>query len=99
MYYFFVGLFYSFFMATLESLQEEINLLKERNARVEHEKAWETSWQRKVGIIVTTYVVMIIVFFSLGNSAPFLNAIIPTLGYTLSTLSMGWMKTLFLSRR
>lgn len=84
---------------TLEHLTREIELLKARNIRVEHEKAWEISWQRKVGIIITTYAVMIIVFFSLGNNSPFTNAIIPTLGYTLSTLSMGWIKKWFLKQK
>ena len=82
----------------LEHLEKEVELLKSRNARVEKEKAWETSWQRKLGIIVTTYFVMILVFSSLGNDRPFLNAIVPTLGYILSTLSMGWMKKVFLNK-
>lgn len=83
-------------MSSLEHLEKEIEALKARNARVEKEKAWETSWQRKVGIIVTTYFVMILVFWSLGNDAPFLNAIVPTLGYSLSTLSLAWLKKWFL---
>ena len=86
-------------MSTLEHLTEEIESLKARNTRVEAEKRWEISWQRKLGIIVTTYFVMILVFSSLGNSSPFLNAIIPTLGYILSTLSMGWMQKLFLHQK
>ena len=81
----------------IEHLENEIEALKSRNTRVEREKAWETSWQRKIGIIVTTYFVMILVFWSLGNDAPFSNAIVPTLGYTLSTLSMGWVKKIFLN--
>jgi hypothetical protein len=86
-------------MSSLESLEKEISALKARNTRVESEKRWETSWQRKLGIIITTYFVMILVFWSLGNSEPFLNAIVPTLGYTLSTLSLGWMKRLFLKKK
>ena len=35
---------------------------------------------------------MVLVFWSLGNPEPVTNVIVPTLGYTLSTLSMGWMK-------
>ena len=57
-----------------------------------------TLWQRKLGIIVTTYFVMILVFSSLGNSSPFLNAMVPTLGYTLSTLSTEWMRNIFLKK-
>lgn len=81
---------------TLEHLMKEIEALKSRNIRVEKEKAWEISWQRKIGIIVTTYFVMILVFWSLGNTEPLLNAIVPTLGYSLSTLSMIWIKKWFL---
>ena len=85
-------------MSPLEPLIEEIESLKARNTRVETEKRWETSWQRKLGIIVTTYFVMILVFSSLGNSSPFLNAMVPTLGYTLSTLSTEWMRNIFLKK-
>lgn len=81
------------------SLEQEIIGLKARNARVESEKAWETSWQRKLGIIITTYCVMVLIFLSLGNDKPLINAIIPTLGYTLSTLSMRWIKKLFLKSK
>lgn len=84
-------------MFSLEDIKQEIESIKTRNVRVEREKAWETSWQRRTGIIVTTYFVMILVFWSLGNTEPFLNAIVPTLGYTLSTLSMERMKKLFLN--
>lgn len=84
-------------MSSLESLEKEISALKARNTRVESEKRWETSWQRKLGIIATTYFVMILVFWSLDNPEPLLNAIVPTLGYTLSTLSMEWMKKYFLN--
>jgi hypothetical protein len=86
-------------MSSLENIQAEIDAIKGRNARVEKEKAWETSWQRKLSIIVTTYFVMILVFWSLGNTEPFLNAIVPTLGYTLSTLSMEWMKKVFIKSK
>lgn len=82
----------------IEHLEKEIESLKARNIRVEAEKKWETCWQRKIGIIVTTYFVMILVFWSLGNPELLKNAIVPTLGYTLSTLSMGWMKRLFLKK-
>lgn len=85
-------------MSSLEHLEKEIEAIKSRNTRVDREKAWETSWQRKIGIIVTTYFVMILVFWSLDNDSPFLNAIVPTLGYTLSTLSLSWLRKSFLQK-
>lgn len=39
----------------MENILKEIAELHVRNKRVEAEKAWETSWQRKTLIICITY--------------------------------------------
>jgi hypothetical protein len=44
-YFFFVGLFMSI---NIEQLEQEVQNIKARNVRVEKEKTWETSWQRKI---------------------------------------------------
>ena len=93
--FFFVGLF----MSSIEQLSEEIQKLKVRNARVEQEKSWETSWQRHVSIVIATYIVMLILFLLLDDKTPFLNAGISTIGYLISVLSMNWVKKLFLRRQ
>ena len=36
-------------------LEKEIKEIKERNKRVETDKAWETSWTRKICIALLTY--------------------------------------------
>ncbi len=71
---------------------EEIEQLKERNRRVELDKAWETSKTRRVCIMVLTYLVACSWLIHLGNEKPFLNALVPVAGYFLSTLSLGFMK-------
>jgi ABC-type uncharacterized transport system auxiliary subunit len=38
-------------MLNTETVEQELNLLKERNKRVEAEKAWETSRTQPVGFI------------------------------------------------
>ena len=35
-------------------------MIKERNKRVELDKAWETSWTRKLCICILTYIVVVI---------------------------------------
>ena len=63
----------------IEKLRKEIQEIKERNNKVEQDKAWETSWTRKIAVAIVTYVV-IVLFFSvskLGN--PWINAVVPTL--------------------
>ena len=78
--------------ARLEVLEQEINALKERNRRVEGDKAWETSWFRICFIVVITYLITTIVFYFIGVNNFYLNALIPTIGYFLSTLSLPFVK-------
>ena len=42
-----------------KDLENEIEKIKERNARVEKDKAWETSWTRRICIMILTYVVVV----------------------------------------
>ena len=82
-----------------ESLKQEIEKIKQRNARVEKDKAWETSWARKVFIAASTYVLIATFLYSIGNDKPLLNAVIPSLAYLLSTASLGLIKGWWLSKR
>lgn len=73
-------------------IQSELSLIKERNKRVELDKAWETSWIRRIVIIFFTYVVAGIWLLVIDNNHPWLNAFVPTGGYVLSTLSLPFIK-------
>lgn len=44
----------------LKNLEKEIENIKERNKTVELDKSWETSWTRKICIMILTYIVVII---------------------------------------
>ena len=72
--------------------EEEIKKIQARNRKVELDKAWETSTTRKVSVAVLTYLVMVLVMHSLKMESPFIGAIIPTLGFTLSTFSLDFIK-------
>ncbi len=74
-------------MPTLSSLQQQIDDIKARNQRVEADKAWETSWIRKILILALTYIVIVIFFFVADLKNPFSNAIVPTVGFFVSTLT------------
>lgn len=73
-------------------LKIEIEKIKERNKKVEAEKAWETSFVRKVSIAIFTYLFMCLFMWSIGVTNIFVNALVPTFGYLLSTLSMSFVK-------
>jgi preprotein translocase subunit SecF len=79
-------------MPILTKLRTEIQKIKARNIKVEADKAWETSITRKVILIILTYVVIVITLFTLGLPNPFANAIIPTLAFFLSTLTIPFFK-------
>jgi len=76
-------------------IEQEIKAIHERNHKVEADKAWELSYTRKIIITVLTYLVIVIFFYFVGLPNPFLNAIVPTLGFMLSTLSMTFFKKLW----
>ncbi|MDP2586653.1 MAG: hypothetical protein Q8P32_02675 [Candidatus Komeilibacteria bacterium] len=86
-------------MSTIEELQKEIEEIKERNRRVELDKAWETSWARKAIILVLTYLVIVSFFHFSGLPDPLLNAIVPTLAFVISTLSIPLFKKWWLNGR
>lgn len=79
-------------MGIVETVVSEIEKIKERNRRVEREKAWETSWTRRVGITIATYIVAVVFLYSTGNKNPFLAAIFPAVAYILSTNSLTFLK-------
>lgn len=78
--------------------KKEIQKIKERNSRVEIDKEWETSYTRKIIIAVLTYLVIVLFFISANVANPFLNAIVPTLGFILSTLSLPYFKKIWIER-
>lgn len=86
-------------MEELETLKQEIELIKARNRRVETDKAWETSWVRKIFIAGSTYILISIFLFSIGNEKPLLNAVIPAVAYLVSTVSLGIIKNLWIKGR
>lgn len=79
-----------------KKLETEIKNIKARNARVELDKAWETSWTRRVCIMVLTYIVVIVYSFTIQNvSNIFLSSLVPVIGFTLSTLSLKGVRKLW----
>lgn len=86
-------------MPELEQIKKDIEEIEERNRRVEKDKAWETSTTRKVLVAVLTYIVVVIFFTFAKLPRPFINAIVPTLGFLLSTLSISFAKKLWVKNR
>lgn len=84
---------------TLEELKKEIDDIKTRNKRVEADKAWETSWPRKLLILILTYTVIVIFLFIAKLPDPFQNAIVPSIAFLLSTMTVSLFKKWWLNKK
>lgn len=80
----------------IKKLEEEVAKIKLRNIKVEQNKAWETSIHRKLIITILTYVVMCLIMSQLDVERFYLSAIIPTLGFVLSSLSLNFFKRIWI---
>lgn len=82
-------------MEAVQQLEERIAAIEKRNTRVEGDKAWETSWTRRLLLIFFTYTTIALYMRFVLNTDPWFNAIIPSLGFYLSTLSLPFFRRLW----
>lgn len=83
----------------INSLKARIEKIEARNKRVEGDKAWETSKERGMFIAFSTYILIFVFMKLIGDSHPFLNAFIASIGYLLSTATYNFLKKRWLARR
>lgn len=82
-----------------KELKNEIEKIKERNKKVEKDKAWETSLTRKICIAALTYLVVITYSYLISNvSNIFLTSLVPVIGFLLSTLSLKLIRNIWEKR-
>ena len=77
-------------------MNKEIKAILERNKRVEKDKAWETSFTRRLIIAILTYLVIVLFLYMIKASHVWLTALVPTIAFVLSTLSLPIFKKLWL---
>ncbi|MCX6713223.1 MAG: hypothetical protein NTY66_03395 [Candidatus Vogelbacteria bacterium] len=78
------------------NIEARVLKLEERNRRVETDKAWETSWTRRGLLVLFTYLSIGLYLYSINIARPWLNAIVPAVGFMISTLTMPFFKRLWL---
>jgi hypothetical protein len=83
----------------LEDLEKRLTKIEKRNKRVEADKAWETSYARRILLIIFTYLSIGIYMAVIKVDRPWLNAIVPTIGFLLSTLTLPYFKDLWLRKK
>jgi len=84
---------------TKKTIEERLEIIEARNNKVEGDKAWETSWTRRISIMVMTYLVVVAYLYFVVHIDPWINAIVPVIGFLLSTLTVGLIKNLWVRNR
>ena len=80
----------------MENLEKEIENIKNRNKRVELDKAWEKSFTRKICIMILTYIVVVIYSYIIKKlDNIYLSSLVPVIGFFLSTLSLNIIRKIW----
>lgn len=80
----------------MDTLEQRIKKIEERNTKVEADKVWEGSMSRKFLIAIFTYVVIGAFLSVIGFAKPWVSAIVPTIGFMFSTLTMPFFKKMWI---
>ncbi len=80
----------------MENLEQKVQKIEERNQKVEADKAWEKSWTRRLLLVLFTYLAIGLYLNAIEISRPWINAIVPAIGFMISTLTMPFFKQLWL---
>ena len=83
----------------LSCIEKDIENIRERNSKVEADKAWEISIFRTALITVTTYFVAAIFLFFVGVQNFLASALVPAIGFYLSTQSLPFIKKWWTTNR
>ena len=82
-----------------KSLEKRIEEIENRNKRVGSDKAWETSWTRKLSIAILTYLFVVAYLYFVIKIDPWLNALVPVVGYLLSNITISFLKKQWIKKR
>ncbi|HJN85035.1 MAG TPA: hypothetical protein QF873_01800 [Patescibacteria group bacterium] len=83
----------------MSDLEQRLKAVEKRNTSVELDKAWETSLARKILIALLTYIIIVLFFKAADLPKPYINSIVPTTGFVLSTLTLNLFKKVWTKRK
>lgn len=81
-----------------QTVEQRIKNIEERNKRVEKDKAWETSILRRILITGLTYMTIVSYLIIIGAEKPFISAVVPAVGYFISTLVIKSVRDWWINR-
>ena len=79
-----------------KELEKQLNEIKKRNQRVDLYKKWETSYTRRIFIMLITYFVVVIYSIMIQKmDSIWLSSLVPVIGFLLSTLSLKMIRKIW----
>ena len=79
-----------------KNLEGRITKIEDRNKKVELDKLWEISYFRRFLLVLFTYLAIGFYLQAVNIPEPWLNAIVPSIAFMLSTLTLPLFKKLWL---
>jgi hypothetical protein len=83
-------------MTDVSELEARISKIESRNRSVELNKTWETSLTRRALLFIFTYLAIALYLKVIVGIDPWINAVIPSVGFLLSTLTLPFFKKLWI---
>lgn len=83
----------------IKELELKIEKIEKRNKRVEGDKAWEISTLRKILIIIFTYIFAVLYLKIADTTNPWFGAVVPCVGFFLSTQSISIVKKWWINKK
>jgi hypothetical protein len=82
-------------MTDVNELEARISKIESRNKSVELNKRWETSISRRALLFIFTYIAIALYLKFIVGINPWINAVVPSVGFLLSTLTLPFFKKLW----
>ena len=79
----------------MQTLEERVEKIEERNRGVEMDKKWETSLTRQIILMIFSYLFIVIFFLVMGLQDPWINGIIAALAFMIQQLSMPFFRKIW----
>ncbi len=81
------------------NLEKRVAAIEARNQRVELDKAWEVSWTRKLVLFCIIFLLTFLFLLLIRDDRALGNALLAAVGIFLSTLTISYLKTWWISRQ
>lgn len=80
----------------MKELEKRVLEIEKRNKKVEADKRWEICPLRKILIVFITYLFAVLYLKVADTTNPYFGAVVPCVGFYLSTKSLNAIKKLWL---